>query len=273
MVKNKKIILDPVQKKLAVAGTAIVVFGSLSSVYYLYVNLRFIHELSFTLYYLSYLVVLSGGFAAGYLLTRKGSRMNRACVGASFALLALLFYTLTFAVNFIAEKLFGALPFPWGRILFDYAPLIALVITSVIAYMLQFRRKQTELTRSSMKTFVCVFLAAQLYDIGNTIYWTVTTPGTDSSPASPLWLLVGGYLLNPLLVSIIAFLSFKRIKSLTQRLFSAAFVGTFSYVLLYGLWNFNTSATVEGVYAFQSVVYPVVVLLTGGLIWRLSRQR
>lgn len=272
MTKKQKNTFTSTEKILATTGTALVIFGSLSSIYYWYINQRFVYELPSLVYYLNYLIILSGGFAIGYLLTRKGSQHNKTFAGATSALLAILLYSLTFAVPFISERIFGSLPFPWGRIFFDGAPIIALIITFVIAYSLQFRRRHNALTLTSMKTFVAIFVIAQLYDIGNMIYWTITSPSSDYS-TSPLWLLVGGYLINPLVISLIAFLSFKRIKSMTQRLFSAAFIGTLSYVLLYALWNFRTDVTVEATNIFQLVSVVILLLFTGGLIWRISRQR
>ena len=272
MVKKQKLTLTSVEKTLALAGTALVTFGSVSSIYYLYVNQRFIYELPSIVYYLNYLIILGGGFVIGYLLARKGSQLSKAYVGAVYAFLAILLYTLTFAVRFIIERFFGPIPFPWGRILFEGAPLIALIIAFAIAYSLQFRGGRSALTLTSMKTFVGIFLVAQLYDIGNTIYWAVTSPSSDYS-ASPLWLLIGGYLINPLVVAFIAFLSFKQIKSKTQRLFSSAFIGTFSYVLFYSLWNFRTDAAADATNIFQIITFVIVLLFTGGLIWRVSRQR
>lgn len=271
MVKKQKDTLKPIEKTLATAGIAIVIFGCLSSIFYWYVNQRFVYEPLSLVYYLNYLIILGGGFAIGYLLARKGSQLGKLYTGATYAFLTMLFYSLTFGVRFIVEGLFGSIPFPWGRIFFEGAPFIALIITFLVAYFLQFRRRSTSPSIVTMRTFVGIFLVAQLYDIGNLIYWSVTTPNSDST--SPLWLVIGGYLINPLAVALIAFLSFRRVKGTTQRLFSAAFIGTFSYILLYSLWNFRTDATAEATNVFQIVSVVILLVITGGLIWRISRQR
>lgn len=273
MAKKQK--LKPVtesEKTLAFAGTVLTVLAVVSSIYYWYINQRFVHDIFPSLiYYISYVVVMGGGFVFGYLVTRRAPLANRLLAGSTYALLTMAIYTLTLALNFIATAMLGTLPYPWGGILFNGAPLLALVITVVVGLLLQLRRKGTALDPVPKRTFIGLFVIAQLYNIGNTAYWTLIAPGIEPSQ-DPLFLTIASYVLNPLTVMVIAYLLFNRVKTRTNRLFYAAFVGAFSETLTYSLWNFRTDASSDATNVFSTFVAIIVAVTVGLLLLKVRRK-
>ncbi len=255
------------EKTLALAGTLLTILAVVSSIYYWYVNQQFVHDIFPSLiYYISYVVIMGGGFALGYLLQRKSSQTDKLLAGSTYALLAMSIYGLTYAITFVGEILFGTIPYPWGAIMYQAAPLFALIVGLLV----RFSRRKTQGTLPK-RTFIGLFLAAQLYNIGNTIYWVFFAPGGEPSD-TPLILTIAAYVLNPLTIMAIAYLVLSRIKGKTSRLFYAAFIGSFVEVLSYSLWNFRTDPSADATNIFSEFVVVIIALTVGLLLLKVHRK-
>lgn len=264
MAKNKKSPALTYEKPLAIAGTILSAFAVITSLYYMYMNIRFVHDFTSIPYYLNYFITIGGGFLVGFLMTRRSTRYNKLFAASAYALLAMTIYSLSFGVDFIIQRLFGNLPYPWGRITFEGAPLICLIVTVIIGYLLQFRPRATNLTNKSIWTFIFSYLVLQLYNLGNTLYWAIAHPG-DRSYDAPLWIEISSILLNPFVVVLVAYLFFGRIKSKLNRLFAATFIAAFLDTLSATLWDLNTEPTLDATNIFTGFVI-AITLLTAGLL-------
>lgn len=259
------------EKTLALAGTLLTILAVVSSIYYWYVNQRFITDVFPSLiYYISYVVIMGGGFAVGYLLTRKASVTTKLLAGSTYALLAMSLYDLVSAMNFVIGNAF-MVPYPWGAILFNGAPLLALVATIIIGLLVRFSRNSKTQDTLPKRTFIGLFLAAQLYNIGNIIYWAFFATGGEPSD-TPLILTIAAYVLNPLTIMVVAYLVLGRIKGKTSRLFYAAFIGSFVEVLSYSLWNFRTDPSADATNVFSEFVVVIIALAVGLLLLKVHRK-
>ena len=273
MVKKQKLkTITQSEKTLTLAGVALTILAVISSIYYWYINQRFVHDVFPSLiYYLNYVIIMGGGFAVGYLLARKAPRANKLFAGSLYALLTMAIYTLTFALNFLINNLFGTIPYPWGRILFEGAPLLALVVAIIIGLLLRRRHSNVVPDTASKRTFIGVFLVAQLYNAANIFYWTYIAPGGEPSQV-PLYLTIASYILNPLVIIVIGYLLFNRVKSKTDRLLYAVFISAFSETLIYSLWNFRTDASADATNVFSMFVAVIALIAVGLLLLKVRRK-
>lgn len=265
MIKNKKTNSSKIEKTLAIAGSALVVLGCIASIHYGYVNQGFIDELLLdSFYYFKYVVLLGGGFATGYLLTRKNE--SRLFSGAAYALLASSIYSLMEIMRLaVIRNLFGGtLPFPWETIIFELGPLFALVITILIAIVLQRRAKQTDFSLGAKWIFIISFAITQVYYLVVGLYAL-----SDSGPyAMPIWLVIGNYLINPILINLLAYVLLNRVKGNFQRLFYSVFVGSFPYIFFQILWNFRTDPSLSATNTFETNAIIITLAATGLLLWQ-----
>lgn len=268
MPKKQKTTNAPVERVLTIAGISLVILGCISAIYYAYLNQRFMNHGGpgiMYAYYLNYLILLGGGFAAGYWLTRKAKGATKLFSGVSYALLATIIFFVIDTLRFTALGFFGALPQPWELYIFNGAPLYALLITAVLAYFFQYRTKQAEFNVKAKWVFVVSFLAYHIYMLGNNIYYTLISTG-ESDIVTPLWVTIGSYLIQPLLVTVIAYFALLKVKTVFQRLFYAVFIGTIAYMLPIVLWNFQTDPFIDAVNVFQSFSIVIVLLATSLVI-------
>ena len=131
---------------LTAAGLSIIVAGCVSSIFDLIVNHRFATSPSMTLLYLPYLILLGGGFAAGYFLS-----LQNLFTGVFYGFVAVGIF---FPIDSVRAA-FGSLPFT--GFLFTSLPLIILVITGIIAFFTQYREKMSEPSLISQHTLTYGF--------------------------------------------------------------------------------------------------------------------
>jgi len=259
----------PLEKILAVAGFALVVLGCVASLYYGFTNQRFIHDLGFV-YYFNYFILLSGGFLAGYLsVFRPGKRAGSRELfsGTVYAFLAMALYWLFDMIRLLIQGI-GILPFPWEKILFEGAPLFALIATVLIAFLTQYRQKRHTLSMGAKWSFGVSLVIAQAYFLVSGLYALAANSAHYDSGITPIWLVVVNILLNPLVVAAVAFALLSNIKNVFDRAFYALFVGGFAGFLMLILWLFQTDPMIEAVTAFQSFATIVTLLATSLLLWR-----
>ena len=115
---------------LTAAGLSIIGAELVSSIFDLIINHRFITHPSMLLYYTSYLILLGGGFIAGYFLSRKN-----AFTGVIYAFLAVALY---FPLDSIRAALGSSL---FTMYLFMTLPSITLGAICLIAFITQYYNK------------------------------------------------------------------------------------------------------------------------------------
>ena len=273
MAKKQKTMYTQVEKIVMFAGIALIVMGCIANLYSIYINQRFIYDPVFNpIYYLKYLFLLAGSFVAGYFLT-KGSnnskKHDRLLNGVGYAFLAFMLYLLLDIIRLFIRNIFGTLPYPWEKIMFEGAPLVVLIITILIAYILQYRPKQSDFSMVAKWIFIVAFLAYQVYYPGTELYTLITSHASNDSYVTPFWFVVGSNLTNPLLIALITYLLLSNVKDTFQRLFYSAFVGSFSSIFMLVIWEFQTNPSLEATNIFEAIVIVLTLFITGLLLWRM----
>lgn len=259
--------VSAVEKTFTAAGLVLIAVGCLANLYGAYVNQRFIYDPFIDpLYYFRYVILLLGGFAAGYCLSKKSSSKH----GGSFRLYNGIFYAVFAAVLFFAfdisriliRNLFGDLGFPWEKIIFEGLSLFALLVTLVIAYFTQYRQKNPSLHNVSKKIFVVLFIAYELY----TLATNVSSYASETSAV----MVITSYLITPLVIAIISYL-FLSNKKPFERLFYASFIGAIYSILIAVSWEFRVDASIDSTIIFSVIATCIALAVTGFLLWRVRR--
>lgn len=275
MAKNKKTTNAHIEKTLTIAGLMLVILGCIASLFYGYINQRFINEpILDSIYYFNYIVLLGGGFAAGYLLTRKGKA--RLFSGVAYALLTVLIYLLIDVMRAaIVRNLFDTPSFPWERIMFEGEPAIALALTIFIAITMQRKAKQLDFSTAAKWLFIIAFVITQLYQLISGLIMNAVNPSDSGLYITPIWLVIGSYIINPLFITLLAYLLFSRVKNGFQRLFYSVFTGAFSSILFLILWNFRTDPSLSATNTFETISITITLLAVSILLWqaRLATKR
>lgn len=268
MTKNKQQ-NTRIEKILTLAGIGLVILGCLASIFAVSTNMRFIHDVfPSSIYYVTNALLLGGGFLAGYSLTRKASGTQaRLFNGVAYALVAFALYFVVDMLRFlIGYATAGSLEYPGQMLLFHGSPLFALAIATTLAYFTQYRTKSAEVSTVSKWTLVTAFVAYQLYAVGTSVYYIATVPQATDAYSAPVLLLITGYLVNSLLIAVVAFLALSKIKTFSQRLFYAAAIGAFSQSLMMVLWDFRTDAALASTQIFEIFVYSIVLIVSALLV-------
>lgn len=263
-MKAKKQIVNKyaqLEKKLTIATLLLIAVGCIANIYSTYYNLRFIHDPIDLIYYLRYLLLIGGGFAIGYLFTHKSDthKGHSELFGAAFyAVLAMTLYWLVDLSRLGIQNL----SFPWAKILFEGAPLFAIVGTLLIAYISRHTLNLHVVSKPAKGILIGAFLIYQVFSLGSIIF-----SSGQSSDAVP-WLIALNYLFTPLAITIIAFIIMKNIKELLNRLFYAVFIGTFFSTLYFVLWEFHTDPSYQAANTFSIAAILIAFIVTGILTWQ-----
>jgi hypothetical protein len=265
--KQTKNTYTQLEKILTVAGLTLVAVGCVANLYGAFTNHRFIHDPIDLMYYFRYVILLGGGFAVGYLLTKKPSD-HKLLAGVFYAVLAIALFWLFDLARFSLQNLFGyAAPYPWGKIMFEGMPVLSVIAALLVAYFSQYKTNRSDVSTFTKVALITSFIAYQVYILANGAYYLITG-GVTYTPNMPIWLIVGSYLLTPLVIAIVAYLLLNNIQKRFDRLVYAALIGTFYSTLTFVLWEFRTEALYEATNIFSSVVTALTVLFAGVLIWR-----
>lgn len=256
MIKSKqKTSLVPIEKVLLFAGLALIIVGCTANVYSTYVNMRFINDPIDSLYYLRYIVLLGGGFLAGYLLTRA-STDRRLFNGAAYAILATALYLFLDQLRVFPSDFTASLPYPWGKVLFFGMPLVGLVIALAFAIVSRLRMSSQTIGAVAQWTLVVAFVMYQAI----LLFTIVDATNLNSS----LWFIV----VNPLVIASLTYVLLKKLPARLSRLFYAAFIGTLYYTLVMVLWEFRTDSSAEATNLFSTIALIIPLILTTVLVWR-----
>ena len=256
MIKNKqKTSLVPIEKVLLFAGLALIVVGCIANVYSTYANMRFINDLIDSFYYLRYIVLLGGGFLAGYLLTRA-STDRRLFNGAVYAILAIALYLFLDQLRVLPPDFTASLPYPWGKIVFFGMPLVGLMIALALAVVSRPKVNSRTIGTVTQWVLVAAFIMYQAI----LLYTVIDVSDLNSS----LWFII----VNPLVVAGLTYALLKKLPSRLSRLFYSAFIGTFYYVFVMVLWEFRTDSSAEATNLFSIIALVIALVFTAGLVWR-----
>jgi len=264
MIKNTYTNLE---RTLTIAGLILIVIGFIANIFSAWTNSRFIaYDLGNLSYYLCYLVILGGGFIIGYILTKKTpdhKRRNRLFSGVFYAALAMSLYCLLDLTRVGIQNLFGDFDFPIGKLIFQGMPIFAIIATLIIACISQLKTKRLGSNLLPKIALISSFIIYQLYYFisGIILY-------NSSTDTGPMWLTIGSFIITPLTIAIVSFLSLNNIKGLFDRIFYSTFIATLSYTFIIVLWDFRTDASYEATNIFYIIVTLIMLILTGFLIWR-----
>ena len=262
----------PLEKILTYAGLAVIALAIVATIFGTINNVRFIQNPPLhLLYYLRLIILLVGGFAVGYFITRKKagfSKHDRLFIGVVFASFAALLYELTFFLQSSIPRLMGdTFSYPWSALLFFTAPLTALALTALFAYINQRGQLKTTFSRTSKITLLALFILTQGYNFGFSIYMLIRH-GLHDDTTVTLLTNIFGYLALPLTIAIVSYLLLNRVTSRLQRVFYAVIISTLYATLTYSLWEFRTDASVEATNNFIIVQSTINILFVGILLWR-----
>lgn len=260
--KNKK--TNHLERVLVVAGLALIVTGCIANIYGASTNIRFIHEPIDSIYYFRYLVLLGGGFAAGYLLAQKSALYARLFIGIAYAVLAVALFWLFDFARVGLQSAFGMPPHPLGKIVFMGAPLLFVGIALVVAYVSQYKANRESVSPFTKGAILASFIMYQVGTLASELrYFVVDTATYD--PTTP-WLALGSYLLSPLAVAIVLYAFLSTIKQF-DRLFYAALTGMLYSTFIFVLWEFHIDPSSEATNSFSSVATTISIVYAGILIW------
>lgn len=264
--KNRSLQLE---KILTIAGVLLVVVGCIANIYSIYNNLRFINNETMSwLYYSRYLLLLGGGFALGYLITKKPD--NKLFGAVFYVSLAMALSLLIDTVRIVLYSLLGNLPESLGDWLFFGAPVLTILGVMLVGFISHVRKDRSVLNRFTKLTLIAAFLAYELYTLAASIYFFIAGDAAYDTSV-PTSVLVGSLLTLPLVIALISYLLLGKIKSRLDRLFYASFIATLYAALTLVLWEFRTDASAEATYAFSTVV-SIITILYGGIILWLTRK-
>lgn len=259
---NKK--TNRLERVLAIAGLALIVTGCIASIYGAFTNIRFIHEPINSIYYFRYLVLLGGGFAAGYLLAQKSALYAKLFIGVAYAVLAMVLFWLFDFARVGLQSVFNMPPYPLGKIIFMGAPLLFAVITLVVAYASQHKANHASVSPFTKGAILTSFIMYQVGILASELYYLVID--TAVHEPTTLWLVLGSYLLSPLAVAIVSYAFLSAVKRF-DRLFYAALIGMLYSTLTLVLWEFHLDPSLEATNSFGNIATTISVMYAGILIW------
>jgi hypothetical protein len=268
--KQTKNTYTQLEKVLTLAGLTLVIVGCLANIYSAPFNLHYANDPIDYIYYFRYLILLGGGVTIGYLFTRQPAsqpRHSKLFAGASYAVLAIALYLVLDLARFGLQGLFGTPPFPWGKLIFMGGPLLAIIITMIIAYFLQYKSNQPSLSIFTKIAIILSFIAYQVYTLVSGTYYLIIGTATYD-PNMPIWVIIGSYLIIPLVITIVSYALLNNIKKSFDRLFNAVLIGTLYSSLSFVLWEFRTDVSIEATNIFSNLVVALTLLFAGVLLWQ-----
>jgi hypothetical protein len=269
--KQTKSTYAKLEKVFTIAGLSLIIIGCLASLYGAFTNQRFIYDLIDPIYYFRYIILLGGGFAIGYLITKKTSpptRYNRLYAGVIYTLLTMALFGLFDIARVPFQNLSGYEPvYPWGKIIFMGMPLLAILAALIIAYFTQYKSSRSDPSAFAKIAIVLSFIAYQVYMLASGAYDLITGAATYA-PDMPVWLIVGSYFITPLVIAFASYLLLSNIKIRFDRLFYAVLIGTLYSTLTYVLWEFRTDASIEATNIFSGIVTIITLIFTSTILWR-----
>jgi hypothetical protein len=268
-IQKQKRSIQNIERTLTYAGLAVISVGCVASIFYASTNQRFIYDLFPTaFYYLQYLLLLGGGFVVGYVATKPqpGFRYSRLFSAVCYAFLAVSLFTIYDIVRVLAQNTLGDFDYPFGKYVFELGAVIALLITSGVALVLQNRRKVVGFSNKANWIFITTFLFGQLYLYGEAVIYRLTQSSLPYYETNPWWPDAAGFLLNPIIVALVSYVALSRITDRSKRILYAVFISSFFAVLISVLWNFRTDASYEATFVFQSFVSLISLVAAALLI-------
>jgi uncharacterized protein YneF (UPF0154 family) len=262
-----------IEKVFITAGLSLLATGFIATIFGAVVNARFISDPLISLYYLRFIILLGGGFAVGFFFTTKTTKdlMHRRLFnGVLYALLASIIYELTFILLATIRLITSELTFPLGRLVFFGGPILALVITSLLGWLIWRRQgKATNYTNPKV-ILIFAFILSQLYSLANSTYY-LYKGSAHYDPGTPLWQIIASYLLLPLVITAIAHFCLHPIKNSLNRAFYAVFIGALYSTFMVSFMEFRTDASAEATNIFIGIITTVTLLLTATLVWQVRK--
>ncbi len=247
----------------------LVLVGCIANLHSAYYSSHFIHGPIDLMYYFRYLILLGGGFAIGYTLTGK-SRNDKLFGGVVYAVLASTLYWTLDLMNFGLQNLITPQSYLWQTVVPMSVPLFALAVSLLIAYFFQHKPNRSSISSLAKIITIISFITYQLYMLASEAYYFIAGTATYD-PGTPTWLIIGNFLITPLIIVLVSYTLLDRIKLRFDRLFYAVLIGAFYSTLTAVLWEFRTDASSESTSLFSSIVAVLTVLFAGIILWQAHR--
>jgi hypothetical protein len=261
---------DKLDKVIIIAGLTLLIITIIATVFGWSQTHLFQPDAIDLVYYSRYLVILGGGFLIGYLISRirqpKASRSAISFIGIVYSLLAYSVFILLDMLRVLVVNPIGTLPFPWGKVVFEGLPILAIVIVIILALLLIRRTPGT--SRPLHWAVVMTFVAQQLSFILLTV---IPYGGGEAISSTTLWAVLLGIITTPLFVGVISYLFLGKIKNILTRTFYAALIGVLFEALSIVVWEFRTNAEAAASEIFGMAVFIGVLVFTAVVIWRAHR--
>ncbi len=271
--QQKKRLYARLENLFVTAGMALIAIGCAANLYGAYVSRSFIHDPLDASFYLRYIILLGGGFAAGYLLAGKAVRRTmsgRLFLGIAHAMLAVSLFWLLDLARLGIQNL-GATPsYPLGKIAFMGVPLLAAAIVFAFAYFSQHRPNRPGVSVLTKATIIASFAAYEVYVLVSGAY-AVITGGATFGPDASAWSIISSYLTTPLVIAALSYLLLSGVRKRRSRLFYAVMTGMFYSIFTLVLWEFQTAASYDAAKAFGTATTALALLSTGALLWQARR--
>ncbi|MFZ1301171.1 MAG: hypothetical protein WAQ27_01150 [Candidatus Microsaccharimonas sp.] len=251
---------------LIISGLLSLLLTMLATVFSFAANNSYIFDFIDAVYYARFIVIILGGFTVGaifaYFSRKKQSKkvqktINLTFTGLSFGLLAYSLYILYDYIRVLTQPFYGDPGYPWGKLIFEGAPLAALLTVLVLAIILHLKGRIVSASeRWFEKVFVGVFIAQIAAALVSLVFIL------QYAEMSDMTLLIGllNVIVSPLAIAAVAYFSFKAIKQKTTRLFVSSYIAMlYAFVQSLG-WEFRTNPEYQATLIFSTVLTVVTYL-------------
>lgn len=270
MVNKPKTKYTHLNKTLTIAGIMLIFLAITASLFSVWHNRGFVYEPLDAVYYLRYLLILCGGYFIGYFFRTHQSKKSHNLFlfdGVLYSLLAILVFFSLDLIRAPFHNLFGFLPYPWEKILFEGSPLITLATVAIIAIII---RKYTSVKKSDRVFKWLLILLFIIQQISMCFYPMIISVIPNFSFAL-LWTIILGMISTPISIAIVTYLLLGNIKESLNRAFFSSLIGTIYFTSYLLIWEFSTNPMAEATEIFGFITTISLLALIVALIWRVRK--
>ena len=262
-LKNKKAqSYNFIEKPIIIFGAVILCIGIIANIFSLFHSLGYITDTLSFLYYIRYIIMIISGIIMGIAFAAKKNKLFSCII---YTLLTTSLYFTLDIFRAFCNRTFGYFAFPWGKILFEGAPLFAVAIT--ILFIIFAKNKQAIHEKYTKILLVACFAVYQFYLIFDTVYALASGIATFDAATTTIWLIIVSIVCNPIIIAIISYISLGPINNRFNRLFFATIIATLGYLFVLLIWEFRTDASAEATNLFSLIVNIVEIIFVSGLLY------
>jgi hypothetical protein len=252
MTKNAQSPYKRLEQILVVAGIAAIGLATIANLFGAWNNRSFISDPLDVIYYYRYIILLGGGFAIGYALSRlrqpKKQPGSALFYGIASGLLVFILADLLDVLRILIVNPLFTPSYPWGKFIFIGTTLIALLLLIIISFFTS--RKAPTANRSFIAIVISTFILGQASIIALGFVQSSDALITEQS----VWILLLGIVTAPLFIAVASYSLLNNIKEFSLRAFYATIIAALYSVILMTTWEFRTNPEAGATETFGLIV-------------------